>query len=50
MGDDLDVRVVDSRTITAGLGTLVTVAADMAAGGAGADDMVAIESMVPRTM
>ena len=50
MGDDLDVRVVDSRTITAGLGTLVTVAADMAAGGAGADDIVAtVESMVART-
>jgi DegV family protein with EDD domain len=50
VGDDLDVRVVDSRTITAGLGTLVTVAADMAAGGAGADDIVAtVESMVART-
>jgi DegV family protein with EDD domain len=50
VGDGLDVRVVDSRTITAGLGTLVRVAADMAAGGSGADDVVAtVESMVART-
>jgi DegV family protein with EDD domain len=48
--DDLDVRVVDSRSITAGLGTQVTVAAEMAADGAGADDIVAaVESLAART-
>jgi DegV family protein with EDD domain len=47
---DLDVRVIDSRSITSGLGTQVTVAAEAAAGGAGADEVVAlVEGMVPRT-
>ena len=36
-----DIRVVDSRSVTAGLGTLVLGAARMAADGASADDIVA---------
>ncbi len=48
--EDLDVRVVDSRSITSGLGTHVKVAAEAAAGGASADEVVAlVEGMVPRT-
>jgi len=48
--EGLDVRVVDSRSITAGLGTQVTVAANAAAEGASADEIVAlVESMVART-
>jgi len=47
---DLDVRVLDSRSITAGLGTQVTLAAEAAAGGASADDVVAlVEGLVSRT-
>jgi DegV family protein with EDD domain len=47
---DLDVRVVDSRSITSGLGTQVTLAAEAAAGGASADEVVAlVESLVGRT-
>jgi DegV family protein with EDD domain len=47
---DLDVHVIDSRSITSGLGTQVTVAAEAAAGGAGADEVVAlVEGMIPRT-
>jgi DegV family protein with EDD domain len=47
---DLDVRVVDSRSITSGLGTQVTLAAEAAAGGASADDVVAlVEGLVGRT-
>jgi DegV family protein with EDD domain len=45
-----DVRVVDSRTITGGQGTIVHEAAEAAADGAGADDVVKlIEGMVART-
>jgi DegV family protein with EDD domain len=45
-----DVRVVDSRSITWGLGSMVEAAARAAADGASADDVVAIvEDMVPRT-
>src|SRR5690606_202171 len=40
--DGLDVRVVDSRSITSGLGTQVTLAAEAAAGGASADEVVAL--------
>lgn len=40
--DGLDVRVVDSRSITSGLGTQVTLAAEAAAGGANADEVVAL--------
>ena len=39
---DLPVHVVDSRSITAGLGTLVLKAADAAAAGATADDVLAL--------
>ncbi len=42
MAGDLDVRVVDSRSITSGLGTQVTLAAEAAADGAGPDDVVAL--------
>ena len=41
VADDLDVRVIDSRTITGGLGTLVLTAAQQAADGAGADEVAA---------
>lgn len=45
-----DVRVIDSRSITWGLGSMVTAAARAAADGAGADEVVAIvEDMIPRT-
>jgi fatty acid kinase fatty acid binding subunit len=44
------VRVVDSRSITSGLGTQVTVAAEAAAEGAGADEVVdLVEGLVGRT-
>lgn len=38
---EVDVRVVDSKSITSGLGTLVTLAAEAAAAGATAEDVVA---------
>jgi DegV family protein with EDD domain len=48
--DDLDVRVVDSRSITSGLGTHVRLAAQAAADGAGADEIVALaEGLAGRT-
>ncbi len=47
---DLDVRVIDSRSITAGLGTQLILAAEAAAEGADADAVTAvIEAAVPRT-
>lgn len=47
---DLDVRVVDSRSITAGLGTIVQQAARAAADGADADAVVArVHDLVGRT-
>lgn len=47
---DIDVRVVDSKSITAGLGTLLILAAETAEGGADADEVVAtIEATIPRT-
>jgi DegV family protein with EDD domain len=47
---ELDVRVVDSRSITAGLGTMVLEAARAAARGAGADEVVAlVEDLRSRT-
>ncbi|MCD9624462.1 DegV family protein [Rhabdothermincola salaria] len=47
---EVDVRVVDSRSITGGLGTMVLEAATMARDGADADAIVArVESMIPRT-
>ena len=50
IGDDLDVRVIDSRSITASLGMKVIRAAELAADGASADDIVQeINALVPRT-
>jgi DegV family protein with EDD domain len=50
MEGTLDVRVVDSRSITAGLGTQVLLAAEAAAGGASADEVVAlVEDLAGRT-
>jgi DegV family protein with EDD domain len=50
LAGELDVRVVDSRSITSGLGTHVRVAARAAADGKSADEIVAlVESLVPRT-
>jgi fatty acid kinase fatty acid binding subunit len=47
---DIDVRVVDSRSITSGLGTQVTLAAEAAAGGAGPDEVVQlVEDLRGRT-
>ena len=47
---DGDVRVVDSRSVTAGLGMMVLAAAEAAAGGAGADEIVGlVEAMRERT-
>ncbi|MEO7428016.1 MAG: DegV family protein [Acidimicrobiales bacterium] len=40
--DDLDVRVLDSRSITSGLGTQVLLAAQAAAAGASADEVVSL--------
>jgi len=49
-GIDADIRVIDSRTITAGLGTIVLAAAKLAADGADTDTVVeAVESMSRRT-
>ncbi|HEU5085221.1 MAG TPA: DegV family protein [Acidimicrobiales bacterium] len=50
IADELPVRVVDSRSITAGLGTQVLQAAERAAEGASADDVVAVvEDLRART-
>jgi DegV family protein with EDD domain len=50
LADQIDVRVVDSRSITSGLGTQVIAAAEAAAGGAGADEVVGqVESLARRT-
>src|SRR3546814_16773780 len=47
---ELDVRVVDSRSITSGLGTQVLLAAEAAEGGASADEVVAlVEDLARRT-
>jgi DegV family protein with EDD domain len=47
---EVDVRVIDSRSITGGLGTMVLEASRMATEGASADAVVAqVESMIPRT-
>jgi fatty acid kinase fatty acid binding subunit len=45
---ELDVRVVDSRSITSGLGTQVILAAEAAAGGASADEVVALAEDLSR--
>ena len=50
IGDDLDVRVVDSKSITSGLGTLVLAAAEAAAAGQSADEILALlDDLIPRT-
>ena len=50
IGSDLDVRVVDSRSITAGLGMQVLRAVEMAEAGASADEIVAeVEDLSNRT-
>jgi DegV family protein with EDD domain len=47
---DIDVRVVDSKSITAGLGTLLILAAEAAESGADADGVIAaVEAAIPRT-
>ena len=47
---DIDVRVIDSRTLTARLGTLVLEAAEAARAGASTDEVQAkVEAMIPRT-
>lgn len=47
---EVDVRVVDSKSITAGLGTLLILAAEAAEGGADADGVIAtVEAAIPRT-
>lgn len=49
-GMDADIRVIDSRTITAGLGSIVLATARMAAAGASVDEILATaESMSSRT-
>src|ERR1700693_3265811 len=48
MADRIPVRVIDSRSLTVGLGLLVIEATDLAAGGAGLDEVAArVESLVP---
>ena len=42
VADAVEVHVVDSKSITSGLGTLVTIAAEAAAGGASAEEVVAL--------
>ena len=50
VADTIDARVVDSRSITSGLGSQVAAAAEAARNGASADDLVAmVESMSQRT-
>lgn len=47
---EVDVRVIDSRTLTAGLGTIIIAAADAARAGGTVDDVVAlVDDMVGRT-
>jgi DegV family protein with EDD domain len=48
--EGLDVRVIDSRSITAGLGTQALLAAEAAASGASVDEVVAlVDDLVART-
>lgn len=50
IGDELDVRVVDSKSITSGLGTLVIAAAEAAEAGQSADEVIALlDDLIPRT-
>ncbi len=49
--DELPVRVVDTRSLTLGLGLLVLEAAELAAGGADLDHLVGhVERLIPRTL
>jgi len=48
--EDVPVRVIDSRSITSGLGTQVVLAAEAAAGGAAVDEVVTlVEGLAERT-
>lgn len=50
IGDEIDVRVLDSKSITSGLGAIVLRAARAAQDGAGADEIEAlVAELVPRT-
>ena len=50
VGDEIDVRVVDSKSITAGQGLMVLAAAEVAANGGSADEVVAaVEALHGRT-
>ncbi|NCY16500.1 MAG: DegV family protein [Actinobacteria bacterium] len=50
LGGELDVRVIDSLSLTGGLGTMVLAASELAASGADADAVEAlVASMIPRT-
>jgi fatty acid kinase fatty acid binding subunit len=50
VGSDLDVRVLDSKSITAGLGTMVKLAAQAAQDGGDADSIVAlVDDLASRT-
>lgn len=47
---DIDVRVIDSKSITSGLGTLVLAAAEAAEAGQSADEIEALlQDLIPRT-
>jgi len=50
VGDDIDVRVVDSKSITSGLGTLVLVAAEGAEAGQSPDEILTtLDDLIERT-
>jgi DegV family protein with EDD domain len=50
MRGEMDIRVIDSRSVTSGLGTQVRLAAEAAAGGASTDEVAElVESLVRRT-
>src|SRR5210317_1563527 len=50
VADEIDVRIVDSRSVTLGLGTMVLAAARAAAAGSSADEIAAlVEDMSART-
>ena len=50
VADDVDVRVVDSRSVSMGVGLMCLAAARMAEAGKGLDDVVGeVEDLVPRT-
>lgn len=50
MRSEMDIRVIDSRSVTSGLGTQVRLAAEAAAGGASTDEVTElVEDLVRRT-